>query len=110
MRFPRSPSGVYYLYLGDEIIYIGQSTNVFYRVGSHGIPNGFNFDSWEYVPTQPEDLVAAERKAILQHRPKLNRISRFKSTPGFLKEFRRLEKKEAKFQRQYRAALREERQ
>ncbi len=110
MRFPRSPSGVYYLYLGEEIIYIGQSRNVFHRVGEHGVPNGIRFDSWEYIPTQVDDLIALESTEILRHRPKLNRLERFKSTiPGHLKELRRLARREFKRKQKYQACLREER-
>jgi excinuclease UvrABC nuclease subunit len=32
---PKKPSGIYFLWSGDEIIYVGQSVNVYTRVDNH---------------------------------------------------------------------------
>ncbi len=74
-RYPASVSGVYYLYKNEEIIYIGQSKNVFARVGSH-FSNGMNFDSWRYENVNPDQLRCLEHEAICKYRPKINMLAR----------------------------------
>lgn len=46
--------GVYFLIQGDEIVYVGQSTNVHARVACHGAPSMWpgakkDFDAWAYI-------------------------------------------------------------
>lgn len=74
-RFPRQISGIYFLYQGEELIYIGKSKNIFGRVGSH-CAHGREFDSWTYAPVEQDEILQAERKAIEKYRPRLNCMTR----------------------------------
>ena len=40
--------GLYFLYNGDELVYIGKSSNIFSRVGQHIRENIKMFDNWNY--------------------------------------------------------------
>lgn len=42
-------SGVYFLYENDELVYIGESENVFSRIGTHIKEGVKDFDNWTYV-------------------------------------------------------------
>lgn len=62
-------SGVYFLILGQRIVYIGQSTNVFSRVKQH---KDKNFDRFTYIPCDPGNLDVMESLYIHYLRPPLN--------------------------------------
>lgn len=51
--------GVYVLFRGKEIVYIGQSLNVLQRIGEHGRTKQFNAAC--FLPCKPKDLLTAER-------------------------------------------------
>lgn len=78
---PRKIAGLYFLYQGDEIVYIGQANNVFLRVGIHDMENGKEFDSWSYQEIEG-DRSNAEREAIRKHRPKYNQVTRHNPITG----------------------------
>jgi excinuclease UvrABC nuclease subunit len=69
-------SGVYFLFDGDELVYIGQGWNCLLRVAEHTRKDSDKkFTHWNFVEIQSE----AERKDIEQelrraHSPKYNRI------------------------------------
>lgn len=44
--------GVYFLYDGDELVYIGESDNVFRRIGQHIAEKQKTFDRFEVYPTK----------------------------------------------------------
>lgn len=72
-RFPYSGPAVYFLYKGDEIVYVGQTNNLLRRVASHF---GFkDFDHFSYIACRKEELTELERRAILKYRPKLNSLN-----------------------------------
>ncbi len=77
-KIPKQICGIYYLYNGEEIVYIGKSWNVYYRVGQHAM-NCIDFDCWTYEQFDKESLTQAERDALLKHRPKYNKFSRDQS-------------------------------
>lgn len=62
--------GVYFLIRQGEIVYVGQSRNVFYRVPQH---TSRKVDRWAFVPCEPEDLNVVESLYIHLIRPEDNR-------------------------------------
>ena len=62
-------SGVYFLVDGDEVVYVGQSVNIYNRIPQH---HDKKFDRYMYVPCKPELLNALESLYIHCFRPKLN--------------------------------------
>lgn len=68
--------GVYFLIKNGEIIYIGQTPNLFRRIGEH-IP-GKTPTHYAFIPVpEPQDLTRAERLHINKFRPALNRHKDF---------------------------------
>jgi len=64
-------SGVYMLYSGTNIVYIGQSENIFKRVNSH--KKRISYDSINfYIVEEKEDRVKLEKELINKHLPKFN--------------------------------------
>lgn len=61
--------GIYFLIKDNEIVYIGQSTNIFARLSGHG---NKDFDSVTFVPCEKSELNIMESLYILAYRPKLN--------------------------------------
>jgi len=66
--------GVYYLYLGDELQYIGRSVNVYSRLNAHMQNSPFEFDSFQLQEFSHSDSVSREADAINVHKPKWNRM------------------------------------
>ena len=62
---------VYFLWLGEEIIYIGQARKLLTRIGEHARRK--NFDSVSYVPCLIRELRFLEEEAIVALKPKLNK-------------------------------------
>ena len=80
MMLPRTPSqgdaaGVYFLFLSDECVYVGQSVNVHRRVQEHLVQGVKEFDSYAWTPVQKENLVLAEAAYIAKLQPRLNVFS-----------------------------------
>lgn len=48
-------AGLYFLYKQGELVYIGKSNNIFYRVGMHIHENAKDFDSFEYQIVEDEN-------------------------------------------------------
>lgn len=65
--------GVYFLFDGDELVYIGQSGNVYARIGQHIREGHKEFDSWEVYET--EDYIRLEPLLIGLLRPKYNQTN-----------------------------------
>jgi hypothetical protein len=66
-------SGVYFLCHNDEVVYIGQSVNVFSRVGSHAGQKTFSYAF--FVPVAKSDLTFVELSLIQALKPKYNKTS-----------------------------------
>ncbi|MBX9604650.1 MAG: GIY-YIG nuclease family protein [Gammaproteobacteria bacterium] len=66
--------GVYFLFEGDELVYIGQSVNIVQRIHAHEKirHSGRDITSWAFQPCAPEDLRALEHLYIGIYRPPLN--------------------------------------
>lgn len=62
--------GVYFLYDGDELVYIGESDNVFRRIGQHIYQKSKKFNRFEIYPTS--DRKRLESFLIDQLHPKYN--------------------------------------
>lgn len=71
-------SGVYFLLLGDEIVYVGQSVNIYTRVTQHLATK--NFDGFAYIPCAKDSLDVLESLYIHVLRPKHN--GRWQSAAG----------------------------
>ena len=69
--------GVYGLFDGDELVYIGQSTNLYSRIGNHIKEDVKKFDSFELFPVSSEytedDLNSVEARLISWFLPKYNK-------------------------------------
>lgn len=73
--------GIYFLFLGRNCVYVGQSNNIFVRMRDHQLPRSGKkvFDSFCYVEVPPESLDAVETYYITLFNPPLN----IAMNPGF---------------------------
>ena len=62
-------SGVYFLFKGEELVYIGQSINIMGRINTHNVTN---WDTFSYVEVPQWDLNSVERSYINKYKPRLN--------------------------------------
>jgi len=62
--------GVYFLIKNNEIIYIGQTTNLHARIATHR--SNKNFDYFSFLPVEKDMLDITERAYITKFNPKLN--------------------------------------
>jgi hypothetical protein len=65
-------AGIYYLFDGDEIVYIGQTTNLYARLGMH---HNKRFDSFALINCLEKERTRYEREAIYAFCPRYNRGS-----------------------------------
>lgn len=72
-------SGIYFLFKGQEVVYIGQSSDIYRRISEHrlGVPKRKgppkDFDRWEYYEIEDEDKRdAVEYFLINLLKPRLN--------------------------------------
>lgn len=68
-------SGVYFLFDGTEMVYVGQSGNMFTRIGNHIGERLKVFTSYVVVHMPKEDRLALEKVCIEIFRPKYNLMS-----------------------------------
>jgi hypothetical protein len=66
----RKRVGVYFLIKNETVVYVGQSTNIFQRVGDHESKK--DFDTFTYIECAKEDLNIMETKYIVKFKPPLN--------------------------------------
>lgn len=62
--------GVYFLYDGDELVYIGTTDNLYRRIGEHIAEGEKVFDRFEFYPTT--DRIRLEGFLIKMFKPKYN--------------------------------------
>lgn len=60
----RRASGIYFLLLGGEVVYVGQSVDVLHRVARHR-REGRQFDAFSIIECEPQEMDELERKYIL---------------------------------------------
>ena len=65
-------SGVYFLFSGNELVYIGQSSNISSRVAMHAGTSPFHFDSYSYIECSPGRCDEIEALYTLIFRPRQN--------------------------------------
>jgi hypothetical protein len=58
-----SECGVYFLTRGSDVYYVGQTTNLLYRLYKHR-KNGRKFDGFAFIPCAPEELDRLESAYI----------------------------------------------
>jgi excinuclease UvrABC nuclease subunit len=78
-------TGIYFLILNTDIVYVGQSTDVEFRVHSHRRRGEKVFDSFYCVSCDPEKLDILEAEYIVQFNPRYNT-----SPPSFKSPWRSL--------------------
>ena len=66
--------GVYCLYFGDDIVYVGQSRNIYGRISQHMNGAPFEFDHFIIKECEPFELRLLEAKLIQELQPKWNKI------------------------------------
>jgi hypothetical protein len=66
-----SRSGIYFLEVGAEIVYVGQSVDVLKRISRH-ITDGKRFDSYAFISCPPEDMDRLEKLYITALLPDWN--------------------------------------
>lgn len=72
ISFKKYQSGVYVLYGKGRILYIGQSDNVFLRIGQHIKANKIPFDNVDFFPLKKEYKNYIESLLIKIYLPKYN--------------------------------------
>ena len=65
-------TGVYYLWDGSDVIYIGSSTNVPSRVSAHRNKGNLDFAGYFCDECEEHELRDREAAAIKEFRPRLN--------------------------------------
>jgi len=63
--------GIYYLWDGAEVIYIGKSTDVRHRISAHR-SDRFDFAGYFVDECSPEELFEREAEAIAEFMPRYN--------------------------------------
>lgn len=67
---PRSAQGVYFLFRGDECVYVGKSKQVHVRIREHRLDKVF--DSYSWIPCEAGDLDRSERFYVELLHPEYN--------------------------------------
>ena len=65
-------SWIYYLWKGNEIVYVGQTKTGILRILAH-ISDGKEFDSFSFRVVKPWNIDFEEKKEIRRLRPKYNK-------------------------------------
>ncbi len=68
---PKIISGIYFLFDGNVLNYIGQSANVYIRIERHR-NSSIKFDHWRFIPAAIKDLDYLEAAYIRAHKPPFN--------------------------------------
>jgi predicted DNA-binding transcriptional regulator AlpA len=64
--------GIYFLLAGDDVVYVGQSIDVYARITAHVSHRTKVFDRWAYLKADQNDLNTLERHYICLLRPQFN--------------------------------------
>lgn len=87
---PATVCGVYHLMLGEKVRYVGQTTNIYSRIG-HWRTSRFPlcaFDRVQLFPCSPEELDHLELEHIQRYQPELNSegIGKPYHSPAFIQD------------------------
>ena len=80
---PTSVCGIYHLRRAGVVIYIGQTANIFNRLGGH--VRNIEFDAVDFFPCAENELSDREKSDLARLRPILNRIGvdlPYRAPPG----------------------------
>lgn len=68
-------SGIYFLFDGDELVYIGKGWNCLLRVAEHTRKDSDkSFNSWSYIPIDDKnEYCRLEKELIKKFSPKYNK-------------------------------------
>jgi hypothetical protein len=66
--------GIYFLFLKNECVYVGQSTNIHVRIRDHRLPGlrAKDFETFSYLEVPRDSLEAVEAYYIAMFNPKFN--------------------------------------
>lgn len=67
-----SPCGIYFLIQNNEIVYVGKSNSVYFRISQHLKHGTKKFDSFAYIECSEEQLDVLEARYYLKFRPAYN--------------------------------------
>lgn len=75
-RLQGACAGVYFLYLGEELVYVGEGWNCLLRVAEHTRRDANKaFDRWNFIPVDGrQERKTLERSLRRQHRPRYNKV------------------------------------
>jgi hypothetical protein len=77
-------AGIYFLISQGEIVYIGESANIFRRIATHSDDKIFDSVTWQPLPNLKKSLRRKlEREYIKQYKPKYNMLSKERIIYGF---------------------------
>lgn len=66
-------SGLYFLYKERNLVYIGKSKNIFYRIGTHIKEGVKDFDNWRYLEINDEEEMTEKETFLINiFQPKYN--------------------------------------
>lgn len=77
-------SGVYFLYLANAVVYVGQAIDIRKRIGTHLVEAKKAFDSVSCIPCSERAMAGVERFFIAKLRPRYNNC-------GLVKQLRSIE-------------------
>lgn len=72
MRQDLMQTGVYFLYRADELVYVGQTRTLKWRLDQHLAEGVKNFDSVAFIPCTIDRLMQIEGHYIGRHAPRYN--------------------------------------
>lgn len=72
MKDNEKKCGVYFLYLNKQVVYIGKSTNLEYRINLHIRKRIIEFDFYSFIILKKTEISFEEVKYIKQFNPPLN--------------------------------------
>ncbi len=70
----RLSSGIYFMCLGDRVVYVGRSTSVGSRIGQHVIEARKVFDTILHLPWPADSLAQIEAELIRALKPEYNTV------------------------------------
>ena len=78
-------SGVYFLHLGDEVVYVGQAANMRQRIGQHMADGEKSFDAVSCISCVVSKRLTLERYYITKLAPRYNRCGVAKQAKQYAK-------------------------
>ena len=89
-RIKRNMRCIYFLFDGDEIVYVGQCKNGILRINEHSASKGKKFDSYCYIECDKRKLNQTEFEYIVKFAPKYNKSlppnNKYIAISGFIKK------------------------